>query len=112
MRNIREWYTLTINEQALYYELVFVCNEKRWVEYFPCSNKWLASVLNISERSLIRLRKRLWECGLISYRTGKGRRSITFYSLTIDLATGARLSQNIDSPVPKYEESAKEIKSL
>ncbi|MCC8143229.1 MAG: hypothetical protein LIO97_04465 [Tannerellaceae bacterium] len=36
MRNIREWYTLTINEQALYYELVFVCNEKRWVEYFPC----------------------------------------------------------------------------
>ncbi|GEM_PF-1896380 len=96
MRNVREWYNLTITEQALYYELVFMCNEKGWVDCFPCSNKRLALILNISERSLIRLRRRLVECGLVSFRSVKGKLVVVTYSLTVNLATGGKLPEGIE----------------
>lgn len=96
MRNAREGCALTIMEQALYYELVFICNEKRWVDCFSCSNQRLAAVLNVSERSIQRMRKKLITCGLISYRSRKFLKLPGLYSLTVNLVTGAEFPACID----------------
>jgi len=83
-------------EQALYYELVFICNEWHWVDRFPCSNKLLAARLKVSERSIQRMRKSLLACGLISYRSRKFLKLSGVYSLTKNLVTGADLPMHAD----------------
>lgn len=96
MRNVREWFNLSITEQALFYELVFVCNKNGWVDCFSCSNKRLAGTLKINERTLQRLRFRLAQCKLISYCSRRNRQQSPFYSLTKDLINQTDLPSEAD----------------
>lgn len=81
LRKTRRLYPLTATEQALFYELVAICNEAGWVEWFPCSSQELCFALNISKNTLDRSRHTLISTGLISYKSGKSKRMFSSYSL-------------------------------
>lgn len=76
MRKARRRNRLTATEQALFYELVAVCNSEGWEDVFSCSNIELCFSLNIDEKTLIRARLSLINAGLVYYKSGKGKRSV------------------------------------
>lgn len=80
MRKARRRNRLTATEQALFYELVAVCNSEGWEDVFSCSNIELCFSLNIDEKTLIRARLSLINAGLVYYKSGKGKRSVGSYS--------------------------------
>ncbi len=80
MRQARRRFRLTATEQALFYELVAVCNGEGWQEVFDCSNIELCFVLNINEKTLGKARETLINSGLIYYKSGKSRRKVSSYS--------------------------------
>lgn len=82
LRKTRRRYTLNATEQALYYELVAICNEERWASAFNCSNNELANALGgIGEKTLNTARQSLVNAGLIIYKSGKGRRHMGTYTI-------------------------------
>lgn len=81
LRRTRRRFKLTATEQALYHELVMVCNEEGWAETFSCSNGELCSALGISsEKTLCAARESLINAGLIYYQSGKSKRQFSLYS--------------------------------
>ena len=80
MRRLRRRCPLTASEQALYYELVAICNEEGWEEVFPCSNEELCLALSITENTLHSARQTLVEQGLIYYQSGRSKRKVGRYS--------------------------------
>lgn len=82
MRKTRQWIKLTAIEQALFYELLAICNEKKWREEFQCSNAKLTHALNISENTLIKSRETLIKAGLLNYQSGKSNHTASSYSFT------------------------------
>jgi hypothetical protein len=87
LRKTRRRNPLTASEQALYYELVAICNDDAWPDTFNCSNDELCSALSISENTLNASRNRLIQVGLIFYRSGKSKRIYGTYSFTKKLTT-------------------------
>lgn len=87
MRKARRRNRLTATEQALFYELVAVCNSEGWEDVFSCSNIELCFSLNIDEKTLIRARLSLINAGLIYYKSGKSKRSVGSYSFPGNLKT-------------------------
>lgn len=85
MRKLRKREPLTSTEQALFNELVAICNEEEWAEEFPCSNSVLCHALQITENSLVKARVTLIRVGLISYKSGKSKRQFSYYSLTTSI---------------------------
>ena len=82
MRRIRRECPLTSTEQALYYELIAICNEGGWSEVFSVSSAELYNTLQISKNSLIKARMVLINAQLISYKSGKSKRQFSSYSFT------------------------------
>ena len=82
MRKARRRNRLTATEQALFYELVAVCNSEGWEDVFSCSNIELCFSLNIDEKTLIRARLSLINAGLLYYKSGKSKRSVGSYSFS------------------------------
>jgi len=80
LRKARRRHHLSAPTQALYYELVAICNEEDWVDEFKCSNDELCSALKVSENSLIDYRQHLIQAGLILYKSGKSKKQIGTYS--------------------------------
>lgn len=93
MRKIRQWNSLTGLEQALFYELVWICNRHGWSDIFRCTNTYLAATLKITEKSVRKSREQLIQTGLISFRPGERKRDSSLYSLKIDLSTGKALPE-------------------
>jgi len=87
MRKVRRRFMFTVSEQALYHELVSICNSEDWSDVFHCSNIELCSSLNINEKTLIKSRESLVKSGLIFFNSGKSRRCTSSYSFTIDIST-------------------------
>lgn len=87
LRKIRRKYPLTATEQAVYHELVAICNEVEWEDIFSVSNDELCVSLNITEKTLISSRNTLIQQGLIYYKSGKSRRTFGQYSFTKQLTT-------------------------
>jgi predicted transcriptional regulator len=85
LRKARRKSRLTAVDQALYYELVALCNESGWEDVFECSNLELCLSLNVSENTVSLARINLINAGLISYKSGKGRRSLGRYSFESDM---------------------------
>ena len=83
MRQARRRYRFTAVEQALFHELVAVCNGEDWREVFDCSNVELCQALNINKNTLIKARETLINAGLIYYLSGKSKRSVSSYSFTV-----------------------------
>ena len=82
MRRARRRNRLTATEQALFYELVAVCNSEGWEDVFSCSKIELCCSLNIDEKTLVRARLSLINAGLVYYKSGKSRRVVGLYSFS------------------------------
>lgn len=80
MRKARRRFRFTATEQALFYELVAICNGEDWEDVFDCSNMELCFALNVKEKTLIKARESLINAGLIYYKSGKNKRVISSYS--------------------------------
>lgn len=80
MRKARRRFRFTATEQALFYELVAICNGENWEDVFDCSNMELCFALNVKEKTLIKARESLINAGLIYYKSGKNKRVISSYS--------------------------------
>ncbi|GHT45624.1 hypothetical protein AGMMS49965_22700 [Bacteroidia bacterium] len=95
MRKARRRERFTAVEQALFYELVAVCNEENWSDVFDCSNVELCFVLEISKNTLVRAREKLISSGMIFYKSGKSRREVSSYSF-IPFKTGVKTGSKFD----------------
>ncbi|SHG34945.1 hypothetical protein SAMN05444483_10994 [Salegentibacter echinorum] len=80
MRKSRRKFALNATDQALFNELVAICNEDGWERYFKCSNWELCNALRISENTLVKSRKQLIKADLIYFKSGKSKREYSTYS--------------------------------
>lgn len=87
MRKARRRFRFTATEQALFYELVAICNGEDWRDVFDCSNIELCFALNVNEKTLIKARESLINAGLIYYKSGKNKRIISSYSFVKEFKT-------------------------
>lgn len=81
LKQARRRNNLIAGEQALYQELVDICNEERWPKNFQAGNMELRVILNCSENTLILWRSNLVKAGLIKYISGKSQRQKGSYEL-------------------------------
>lgn len=91
LRRARRRHRLSAPTQALYYELVAICNEEEWPDEFKCSNDELCTALQITEKSLIAYRQELIQSGLIFYQSGKSKKKIGSYSFIKDFPNGCKI---------------------
>lgn len=87
MRKKRRRYPLTATEQALYNELVAICNEDEWGDTFSVSNQELCNALQITEKTLTVARVALIQAGLLFYKSGQSKRQFGKYSFLKDFVT-------------------------
>jgi hypothetical protein len=87
LRKARRKYPLTATEQALFHELIALCNDADWDTVFSASNYELCNNLNITEKTLIVARIALINAGLVYYQCGKSKRLSGQYSFTKKLTT-------------------------
>jgi hypothetical protein len=99
LKRTRRKINLTATEQALYHELVDICNESDWSEVFACSNDELRTALCISEPTLIASRLSLINAKLIFYKSGKSKRKFGEYSFLIPLSTKDSLGDALVNPL-------------
>ena len=88
LRKVRADTYLTATDQALYHELVAICNDKGWRETFEVKNIQLCFNLNITEKTLIKSRQLLCDAGLIYFKSCKDKRIGCCYSFLPVLSTG------------------------
>lgn len=81
-RKVRDDTYLTTAAQALYHELVAICNEMKWKDVFKKKNSDLCSILNMSEKTLIKSRGDLSDAGLLYFQSTKDKRIGCYYSFT------------------------------
>ena len=94
MRKARRRFRFTATEQALFYELVAICNGEDWRDVFDCSNIELCFALNVNEKTLIKARESLINAGLIYYKSGKNKRIISSYSFVKEFKTTVTTTVN------------------
>ena len=94
MRKARRRFRFTATEQALFYELVAICNGEDWRDVFDCSNIELCFALNVNERTLVKARESLINAGLIYYKSGKSRRVVSSYSFVKEFKTTVMTTVN------------------
>ncbi len=101
MRQARRRARLTTTEQALYYELVAVCNSEGWEPVFKCSNNELCLSLGIDNKTLIRARNNLINAKLIYYKSAKSKKEVGSYSFDEKLISGNIPPQTTPQTTPK-----------
>lgn len=74
---------MSASEQALYQELIDICNEENWCTSFQVSNGELLNNLQCTEVSLRTWRTSLINAGLIKYNSGKSKRAFGSYSMVL-----------------------------
>ncbi len=99
MRKARRCFRFTATEQALFYELVAICNGEDWRDTFDCSNVELCYALNINEKTLFKARETLINAELIYYKSGKSKRMISSYSFSKPFKTTVK--NTVDRGVDK-----------
>lgn len=82
LRKVRDDTYPTTAAQALYHELVAICNEMKWKDVFKKKNSDLCSILNMSEKTLIKSRGDLSDAGLLYFQSTKDKRIGCYYSFT------------------------------
>ena len=80
LRKVRDDTYLTAIDQALYYELISICNEKGWKEVFEARSTVLCTSLNIWDKTLRKSRKALADAGLIFFKSCRDKRIGCYYS--------------------------------
>ena len=92
LRKIRNDTYLTAIDQALYYELISICNEKGWKEVFEARSSVLCTSLNIWDKTLRKSRKILADAGLISFESCRDKRVGCYYSFQTTLSNDIKSS--------------------
>ena len=92
LKKTRRRFALSAGEQALYTELVDICNEEGWSTSFQVSNGELVTALNCSERTLVDWRQSLINAGLIAFNSGKSKRAFSTYTMVVK--TTEKISPN------------------
>ncbi len=89
MRGARRRFRLSATEQALFYELVAICNSEGWQDTFRCSNMELCYALGgIDVKTLIRARLKLINAKLIYYKSAKSKKDVGMYSFDDNFISG------------------------
>mgnify|MGYP000856473804 FL=1 len=91
LRKIRNDTYLTAIDQALYYELISICNEKGWKEVFEARSSVLCTSLNIWDKTLRKSRKILADAGLISFESCRDKVGC-YYSFQTNLSNDIKSS--------------------
>lgn len=91
---------LTPADQALFHELVALCNEQRWKEVFSVRSNVLCGNLNMSDNTLRKSRKALADANLLYFETSKDKRTGCFYSFV------QKLSNDVAAPAISSELSS------
>lgn len=94
LRRVRRGIYLSATEQALFHELICICNENGWPTMFKVSNAELYNALNVTEKTLIGARDKLIEAGLIWFISGKSKRQFSTYSLQTTVMVTANQTAN------------------
>ena len=84
LKKTRRRFALRAGEQALYQELVDICNEENWCTSFQVSNGELTTALNCNEKTLAEWRQSLVNAGLLKYDSGKSKRAFGNYELVVE----------------------------
>lgn len=92
LRKIRNDTYLTAIDQALYYELIAICNEKGWKDVFEARSSVLCTSLNIWDKTLRKSRKILADAGLISFESCRDKRVGCYYSFQTNLSNDMKSS--------------------
>lgn len=92
LRKVRDDTYLTTAAQALFHELVAICNEMKWKDIFFVRSNTLCGNLDMSDNTLRKSRSSLAASGLIYYETSKDKRIGCYYSFV------NKLSNDIVSP--------------
>lgn len=92
LRKVRDDTYLTAIDQALYHELVSICNEKGWKEVFEVRSLTLCGSLNIWDKTLRKSRKTLADAGLISFESCRDKRVGCYYSFLTILSNDMKTS--------------------
>lgn len=91
---------LTPADQALFHELVALCNEQRWKEVFSVRSNVLCGNLNMSDNTLRKSRKALADANLLFFESSKDKRIGCFYSFV------QKLSNDVAAPALSSELSS------
>ena len=68
-------------EADLYFVLLHECNIRSWENPFECSNRSIVATMGISEKTLIDVRNRLKQKGMIDFKCGKRKERSPVYTL-------------------------------
>lgn len=80
LRKVRDDTYLTTAAQALFHELVAICNDMKWKDVFFVRSNVLCGNLDMSDNTLRKSRSSLAASGLIYYETSKDKRIGCYYS--------------------------------
>ena len=105
LRKVRDDTYLTTASQALYHELVAICNEMKWKEVFKKKNSDLCSLLSMSEKTLIKSRSDLNEAGLIYFKSTKDKRIGCYYSFTTEISSKYITDESTDDSTGDIKEN-------
>lgn len=106
LRQARENVYLSATDQALFYELVAICNEKKWEKVFEVKPSSIYERLNITDKTFVKSRKVLADAKLLSFETNKDKRIGCKFSFSLILSnsilsteTSKELSNGISDEV-------------
>ena len=91
LRKTRSEKCISMAAQALYYELLAICNETQWKDVFFVRSSVLCDMLDISDNTLRKSRNMLADAGLIFYKTSSDKRIGCYYSFVRNLDDDAVL---------------------
>lgn len=109
LRKVRNDTYLTAIDQALYHELISICNEKGWKEVFEARSSVLCTSLNIWDKTLRKSRKTLADAGLISFESCRDKRVGCYYSFLTILSNDMKTS--VISSVLRTDENTDDNKT-
>lgn len=106
LRKVRGDTYLSTASQALYHELVAICNDMKWKEVFFIRSSLLCANLDISDNTLRKSRESLADAQLIYYKTSKDRRIGCYYSFVKSIDDDV-ISSSISPSISSSTSSAK-----
>ena len=115
LRKVRDDTYLTTAAQALYHELVAICNDMKWKDVFFVRSNILCGNLDMSDNTLRKSRECLSNAGLIHFRSRKDKRIGCYYSfmksISDDLLSSATSSATSSANIEdeSANDSEKEI---
>ena len=111
LRKVRDDTYLTAIDQALYYELISICNEKGWKEVFEARSAVLCTSLNIWDKTLRKSRKALADAGLIFFKSCRDKRIGCYYSFLpiLDNDMKSSVISSVNSTDENTEENTDDI---